>query len=97
MPPAAVAAVNLSLLMGKMIDPQEKEIKIITSALLKGVTVVCVCILVGLALHSCQLDSVTIADCNDACQSATGQMESVTSYTCTCTSSASSTSPWVIN
>ena len=75
----------------------EKEIKALTNTLLKVVVIICMCVMGGFILNSCRLDSDTIADCNDACQSASGQMESVTSYTCTCISNAPAPSPWVLN
>mgnify|MGYP003135684115 CR=1 FL=1 len=76
---------------------EDKEVKAITNAILKAVIVMCICVLGGIGLHSCRLNSETIADCNDACASASGQMESVTSYKCTCTERSNQTSPWVLN
>ncbi len=78
-------------------EAQEKQINAVTNALLKAVIIICVCVLVGITMNSCQVDSDTIADCNEACQSADSQMESVTSYKCVCAPKGQSNSPWVLN
>ena len=78
-------------------DSQAEELRILGTAILKAVVIICTCVLVGLTINSCQLDPDTIANCNDACQSTDTQMESVTSYKCICTGKGTTTSPWVLN
>lgn len=76
---------------------EEKEIKTIANTLLKAVIVICICAMGAVSLHSCKLDSGVIADCNEACQSSSSQMESVTSYKCSCVNKTNGSSPWVLN
>jgi len=76
---------------------QDNEARIITNALLKAVIAISVCVMLAFGLHSCELDSDTVADCRDACESSSTQMQSVTPYKCVCIENNVSPSPWVIN
>ncbi len=76
---------------------QLQKIEAIASAILKAVIILCVCFIACYSLESCELNSNIIADCNEACDTVSGQMESVTSYECICASKQRKQSPWVIN
>ena len=78
-------------------NDQTKEMKIIANAVLKSVIVVCICAMTAITLNSCELDSNTVDDCKEACESSYSQMESVTAYKCICSDKTSKTSPWVLN
>jgi hypothetical protein len=78
-------------------NDQTKEIKIIANTALKAVVLICICVMVAISLNSCELESNLIADCKDACDSSSSQMESVTKYKCTCIDKDTKKSPWVLN
>ena len=80
-----------------MNNESEKEIRIITNALLKAIIVICLCVAGTITLKSCELDSDVVADCRDACESSTTQMQSVTPYKCICIDKTTTSSPWVLN
>ncbi len=78
-------------------DEQERELRILTQAAIKAIVIIGIIILAGMSITQCKLDASTVADCNDACQTSSTQMESVTVYKCICTSIESRRNPWVLN
>tara|TARA_B100001250_G_C19304461_1_gene573396 strand:+ start:40 stop:279 length:240 start_codon:yes stop_codon:yes gene_type:complete len=78
-------------------NEQERELHILTQAAIKAVIVIGLVVLIGMLIVQSKLDASTVADCNDACQTSSTQMESVTVYKCICKSIESRRSPWVLN
>ena len=76
-----------------------EQVKAVSNAAFKSVLVICVCVLFGITLENCKVDTEKIEVCNDACQRGMGHMESVTAYKCKCKGGSLSekSSPWVLD
>ena len=78
---------------------ESEQIRIISNAAFKSVLVVCSCVLFGVTLETCKVDTEKIEVCNKACQRGMGHMESVTAYECECKGGLlnENSSPWVLD
>ena len=74
-----------------------EQVKIVSNAVYKSILVVCGCILFGITLETCKVDTEKIEVCNEACHNSAGHMKSVTAYECECTSNKANENPWVLN
>lgn len=74
-----------------------EQVKVVSSAAFRSISIVSVCILLGVSLQTCKVDKEKIEVCNKACQRGMGHMKSVTAYECECEGGAFSEkkSPWV--
>ena len=74
-----------------------QQMKIVSGAIFKSVFIVSICVLLGVSLQTCQVDTEKIEVCNKACQRGIGYMESVTAYKCECSGTLTEKNPWVLH
>tara|TARA_B100000131_G_scaffold97853_1_gene94999 strand:- start:643 stop:894 length:252 start_codon:yes stop_codon:yes gene_type:complete len=65
-------------------NSEEELSKNLTIALSKVVMYICIAIVFGTWIYSCNLNPDTIEECRAACQDSGSKMESVTSVKCIC-------------
>lgn len=79
-----------------MHESEETITRIAANAVCKCVLYITIAVLLGYTYASRQLDSLTIEDCQAACNNASTQMESVTRQECTCIGKGETASNWVL-
>ena len=68
---------------------------VLVNAVAKVISCICVLLAVIMLSQQCKVDSKTIIECTEACQSETSRMKSVTSQECICISKADSRDEWI--
>jgi hypothetical protein len=76
---------------------QNDEVEIIVKGIAKVITVISILILFGYVAEGCRVDSEIIIECQEACDSPTTTMGSVTARECICSTNKQEVSPWVLN
>ena len=62
---------------------QKEELRIIGSAVVKIIMIVCLTVIAGMMMHSCSVSEEMIESCQVACEK-DGKMRSVSSFSCKC-------------
>ena len=75
----------------------DNEAEIIVKGIVRVVTVLSISIIFGYWIDGCKVSSDIIIECQEACDSITTTMESVTSRECSCTNNKEEGSPWALN
>ena len=66
----------------------------LVNAVAKVISYVCLLIAIVVLSFQCKVDSKTIVECTEACQSDSTRMKSVTSQECVCISKTDSRDEW---
>jgi|TARA_R110002074_G_C12115242_1_gene626534 hypothetical protein len=75
---------------------ENKLAQTVSAAFIKCIIIICITVLGGMTLHSCNVDSDTIISCQESCE-ASGNMKSVSRFSCTCQEIKGASSPFVID
>ena len=73
---------------------EDKELKVLSSAIVKGILIICMGVVLIMWGFSCDLDAKTIQECKSACSATGSQMKSVSRRECACEKKSSDN--WVI-
>ena len=67
----------------------------LVNAIAKVTSYVCILLAIIVLSYQCKVDSKTIIECTEACQSDSTRMKSVTSQECVCVSKTDSRDEWI--